>query len=350
MVDVLPAHQEREAAAQHQGTANAVSLAQASAAVAASEAIESVTSPVTAIFLQPWEAKAGYLDRLRRAGADRRYAIYLEERRAYGRQAGFYLDVANFFFEQKDEPTALRVLSNLAEIGLEDTALLRVLALRLAQVGRPDLARPLCERVLALRPDEPQSYRDLALVCAALRDYQRAVDLLWQVVSRPWDGRFPQIGLIALGELNAITATCGRPLDLGRIDPRLRDNLPVDVRVVLTWDADNCDMDLWVTDPNGEKAFYGHQLTYQGGRMSEDFTQGYGPEEFLLRSAKPGTYRVQINYFGDRRQSELGPVTAKAHIITHFGQPDQQEKVLTVRLTEQKESLDIGTVEIAPAH
>ena len=75
----------------------------------------------------------------------------------------------------------------------------RAHGLERAPVAEPRLVRR--ERVLALRPDEPQSYRDLALVCAALRDYQRAVDLLWQVVSRPWDGRFPQIGLIALGEL-----------------------------------------------------------------------------------------------------------------------------------------------------
>lgn len=44
--------------------------------------------------------------------------------------------------------------------------------------------------------------------------------------------------------------------------------MPLDLRVVLTWYADNTDIDLWVTDPKGEKAFYGHQLTYQGGRMS----------------------------------------------------------------------------------
>jgi uncharacterized protein YfaP (DUF2135 family) len=53
--------------------------------------------------------------------------------------------------------------------------------------------------------------------------------------------------------------------------------MPLDLRVVLSWDADNSDMDLWVTDPNGERAYYGNRLTYQGGRMSQDFTGGYGP-------------------------------------------------------------------------
>ena len=74
----------------------------------------------------------------------------------------------------------------------------------------------------------------------------------------------------------------------------MRKHLPVGQRVVLSWDADNTDIDLWVTDPNGERAFYGRQLTYQGGRMSRDFTGGYGPEEFTLRKPKAGKYRVKL--------------------------------------------------------
>jgi hypothetical protein len=71
---------------------------------------------------------------------------------------------------------------------------------------------------------------------------------------KPWNARFPDIELIALAELNAIVATAGAPLDTSCLDPRLVRNLPLDLRVVLTWDADNTDIDLWVTDPNGEKA------------------------------------------------------------------------------------------------
>lgn len=57
-----------------------------------------------------------------------------------------------------------------------------------------------------------------------------------------------------------------------------------------------------MTDPNGEKCFYGHQLTYQGGLISVDFIGGYGPEEFVLRDAKPGKYKVEANFFADRQQ------------------------------------------------
>jgi uncharacterized protein YfaP (DUF2135 family) len=93
-------------------------------------------------------------------------------------------------------------------------------------------------------------------------------------------------------------------------------------------------------------AKYDHPLTYQGGRMSKDFTQGYGPEEFILRNPKPGIYRVKMNYYGDRRQTAIGPVTVQARLITDFGLPSQKEERITMRLVDPKETLEIGSIEI----
>lgn len=323
-------------------TANAESAGGGGNFVAGADAAGAFAS----IALRPWEAKAGYLDRLRKASPDQRYSIYLEERSDHARQPGFFLDVAEFFFEAKDTGLALRILSNLAELQLDDSALFRVLANRLVQANRPELALSLFERVLVLRPEEPQSRRDLALVCAALKQNQRAVDLLWAVVVQSWDARFQEIELMALGELNAIIATCGENLDLSHIDARLLRNLPVGLRAVLTWDTDNSDVDLWVDDPNGEQAIYSHPRTAQGGRMSCDFTAGYGPEEFLLRDPKPGKYTVRINYYVDSRQTAFGPVTAQIRLITGFGTPKQREQLLTVRLSEEKENLEVGQITI----
>ncbi|MFT3783835.1 MAG: VIT domain-containing protein [Nibricoccus sp.] len=338
--DVVTLSEFRIASGEREGRAQRP--APAAARGAGNDDLVGDTSQAT-ISLQRWQPKAGYLNHLNRSTEAKTYGVYLEERGDNANQPGFYLDAANFFFDKKQPELALRILSNLAELGLEDAALLRVLAHRLMQADRPDQAVPLFERVLILRPEEPQSRRDLALACAAVKQYQRAIDLLWEIVSQPWDERFPDIELIALAELNAIVATCDTSLDLSKIDSRLRKNLPVGTRVILTWDANDCDIDLWVTDPNGEKAMYNHPLTYQGGRMSRDFTGGYGPEEFILRDPKAGMYNVEINYYGDRRQSALGPVTAQVRLITHFGTKDQKEERITVRLSENKEVLKIGS-------
>ncbi|SFK94913.1 VIT domain-containing protein [Lysobacter sp. cf310] len=298
------------------------------------------------IALQAWKPDSPYAARLRKATPEQAYAIYLDERDGYAASTAFYLDVADVLLEKRQRALALRVLSNLAELDLENRHILRVLGYRLLQADEPTLAVPLFERVVRLAEEEPQSFRDLGLAYAAARDYQPAIDNLYQVVSRSWDSRFDGVALIALNELNAIVATSGRPLDTSAMDKRLLRNLPLDLRAVLSWDSDNSDMDLWVTDPNGERCFYQHTLTYQGGRISNDFTGGYGPEEFMLRDAKPGKYKVEANFYGDRQQLVTGATTLQLWLSTGFGTSRQQDQRVTLRLKQQSETVLVGEFEV----
>ncbi|WP_431287415.1 VIT domain-containing protein [Roseateles chitinivorans] len=298
------------------------------------------------IALRPWQPNEVYAQRLKSAADKDLYAIYLDEKPSYLRSSAFFLDVADRLIERRQTALGLRVLSNLAEMDLGNRQLLRILAYRLKQAGRPRDAIPILEEVLRLAPDEPQSYRDLGLTWADAGEPQRAVDLLAEVVNRPWQNRFPDVELIALAELNAIAERSrlqGRKLDLSAIDARLRRPLPLALRVVMSWDADNTDIDLWVTDPDGERAYYGNVLTRQGGRMSRDFTGGYGPEEFSLRVAKPGTYTVQANFFGHRQQVIAPSTTIMVRLSTGFATARQQDKDLVLRLSGRGDGVVVGT-------
>ena len=105
-------------------------------------------------------------------------------------------------------------------------------------------------------------------------------------------------------------------------------------------------MDLWVTEPSGEKCFYGHNRTTIGGMISNDFTQGYGPEEYCLRKAMKGKYKIQANFFGSHQQSLSGPTTLQAEVITNFGRPNEKRQALTLRLEKAKDVVDVGTITI----
>src|SRR5690606_1138144 len=110
----------------------------------------------------------------------------------------------------------------------------------------------------------------------------------------------------------------------------------------MTWDADNTDIDLWVIDPVGDKAYYGQNQTRTGGHVSRDFTQGYGPEVFTIARPLPGTYRIQANYFGDRRQSVSGAVTVQVEFQTGFGESGGKRQAITRRLESGKQTIDLG--------
>lgn len=299
--------------------------------------------PAASITLKPWSPDTPYLKELKAAPKAERYGLYLRQRDTHGKTPGFFLDVSDLFREQGEKELALRILSNLAELKLEDAALLRVLGQRLRQLGFHDLAVWTFGEVLRMREEEPQSRRDLALACAEANAPQRAVELLWEVASKRWDGRFHDVNLIALGELNALVATAKTRLDASRVEPRLRENLPVDIRVVLNWDTDNSDMDLHVIDPRGETCYYSHNRTAIGGRISADVTDGYGPEEFLLKKAIPGTYRVQANFFGTRQQTAVGATTVVLELYLRYGTGRMENKSITLRLDGANRMVDIGS-------
>jgi hypothetical protein len=239
----------------------------------------------------------------------------------------------------------MQVLSNVSEMELENAALLRILAHRLAQHKELELAAGLFEEVLRLRPEEPQSYRDLALVLADLKKYPRAMQLLAHVVMNQWD-RFNEIEVIALMELNRIIALAKRAgIVKFPVDKRLVKLLDVDVRIILTWDADLTDIDLWIIEPSGEKAYYSHPRSTIGGNVSRDFTQGYGPEEYILRKAMRGMYKVQVNFYGSSAQTLSGAVTLQLDLYTNYGRRNEKRKSITLRLKERKDTITVGVLE-----
>lgn len=298
--------------------------------------------PKGKIELAAWSPDSPYLDEIKAAAPDSQYTTYLRLRTEYGNMPAFFLEVAQFFEEQKQADLALRILSNIAELELENHELLRILGHRLRQTGHLQESIYIFREVLAIREEEPQSYRDLALVLAEAGELQEAATLLYRVATQAWDIRFPGIGVIATHELNSLIGQHPQAIHTRQFDSRLLADMPTDIRVVLNWDADNVDMDLWVTDPHGAKCFYSRPNTAIGGLMSQDFTGGYGPEEFLLKNAIPGEYLIQTDYYGSSRQRISGPVHIQAKLILHYGKPQQEEQALTLRLGEAKEVVEVG--------
>lgn len=299
---------------------------------------------VGSINVKGWDPKSPYMTKIKQSkNMNEAYLIYLSEKNQYGTQPSFYLDVADYFIAKKEHQKGLRILSNIAELELENHSLLRVLANKLLQLKKYTLAIQLFKDLIELRPDEPQSYRDLGLAYEAVGNHNEAIKQLYYVVENTFENRFSGIELIAINELNAILSKNPKGLKIDFIDKKLLKNMPVDIRVVLNWDADNTDVDLWVTDPNGEKCYYDNKLTNLGGRISNDFTQGYGPEEFIIRKAKPGNYKIEAHYYGSTSQSIQGKATLSVQFFKQFGTQHEQKEEITRRLNVTNEVIYLGT-------
>lgn len=305
---------------------------------------ENPQSSSTNISIQYWNPDLPYLSQLKSTLAKDMYEKYLELKKENATSPTFYMDVAQYFYREGQVDNAIRIVSNLCEMKLEDAEVARSCANMLAEFKNYQLAVSVFEKVVEMRGEEPQSYRDLAFACAENGEYQRAADLLYKVGSSEWNSRFKEIQQIAINDLNALIALHPNDIDTTAYDQRLMGNYPVDIRVLLSWNTNDSDIDLWVTDPNGEKCYYAHQRTVIGGRLSEDITRGYGPEEFCIKEAKEGNYKIQVHYYGSTVQKKLQPVVVTAVVYTHFGTQKQEKQVLTLQLANKKDVYDVGTV------
>lgn len=99
--------------------------------------------------------------------------------------------------------------------------------------------------------------------------------------------------------------------------------------------SDDTDIDLWVTDPNKEVCMYSHSSTEIGGRLSNDFTQGFGPEQFLLKKAIKGKYKIQTNFFGENQVGIAGLTAIMAEIFINYATGKQERKIVVFQ--NQKE-------------
>src|SRR5687768_8283166 len=191
------------------------------------------------IEIKSWDPNTPYLAAMKAVTNDKAYGVYLEQRKQFRKSPAFYLDCADYLVKAGQRDVGIRVLTNVAELQLEDARLLRVAAHRLNQIGERELAIDLFEKVLKLRPEEPQSHRDLALALAdradqivagadkalwqrdlmlskVKSDYGRALDLLDKVITSNWD-RFQEIEVIALMEANQIMARLARMPEIGEV-------------------------------------------------------------------------------------------------------------------------------------
>ena len=326
-------------------TSNAyVSLNEMSDAVAVSAMESNIKlkdkAATATLAINKWDSNASYINALKSVDTKDIYGKYIALKSEYENNPFFYFDVATYLFQKKQRAEGLRVISNLAELELENTEVLRVLGRKLYEFRFYDEALTVFEEVLELRPFEPHSYIDLGLTYAEKGASQKAIENLYTVIDKAWDmdiiSRFRGIELITLHDINNIIFHRKEKLDKSFINPCLIKHMPVDIRIVMDWDANETDIDLWVTDPNKEKCSYNNKNTRIGGRISNDITQGYGPEEFRLKKAIEGKYDITAKFFGSQKQTSLSNVTVRAFLYTNFGTKKEQKRVLTIQLEPQK--------------
>ena len=295
-----------------------------------------------------WNPDRVYLKVLATVPADKKYAAYLQLRNDEISNPNFYFDVANYFYDNGNKEKALLVLSNIADLGLENHQLYKSLTYLLRQWEAYDDALFTANQVAIWRAQEPQAHRDLGLTLEDNKQYQAGFDELIKALEVNYygemSGQYAGVEDIILMDLNRMMQE-HKSIKTDKLDKKYLNKMPIEIRIILNWNQMDTDIDLHVIEPTDEECYYGHRDTQAGARFSKDFTQGYGPEQYLLRNAVKGKYIIKTNYFGERTLTENGPTTVMVEIYTTKN--GKTERTLqTIQLGKVKENQNLAEITI----
>ena len=319
-------------------------------------------TPDEAIVAAEWAPDRPWIAAFNQAG--RNWSAEVDRQRvAHGALPIFWFDLAEWHWRAGRAVEARRAAEAALDLPTRDNQTLSVVAARLQRYGDLDRAAVLLEQLADRENERPQPLRTLAMLLmqraeahrtagrtdAAKADLERAIRLLADAVLTV--RREQPLGFVqtALMDANAAVASYRR---LGGTDHALPQQLvallETDIRIVMEWNTPRSDLDLWVTQPNGEEVGYYHRLSATGGRLTADVTNGYGPEEFLLREASPGTYTVRAHTFAPDRSNPNGPAGLSVRIIRNFGRPNQTEEQMDIEMRPEEggERQLLGTITI----
>jgi tetratricopeptide (TPR) repeat protein len=264
--------------------------------------------------------------------------------------------IGDIYSELGEHDRARRAYSAVVELLPEDAGAQRALAMVLKQAGKLEPAYRRLLKASELRPEDTRIAFELGDVAQRLGRHDEALRRFKAIIE---DDKTPsKISYPARQRLAQIYARARRRA-LGRRDRKEAERLARaiaalevkggaanHIKIYLTWDTDRTDVDLWVTNPAGQRVFYKKKQGKFGGALFDDVTDGYGPESFTANRAARGTYLVQVNYYGTRRRS-FTEARGEVVVILDEGTARERRFTLPYRLFSPKQTVTVARIKVS---
>ncbi len=280
-------------------------------------------------------------------------------------QFGLIESEADSLFKKFGKYDALKMLSTIVERNPNDGVLLQDVAFSAMRLGLSEHAYYLFKKVTEKRPHQPHAYLALAQILNDMGNNDLARIYYEIAYTAKWDRRFEDIkavvGLDYLRFLQKVKKQGGRLRSKKIAKNRIRDlksyltsdevdiELDLDsigLMISMVWNTDKTDFDLYVTEPTGEECSYSHTRTKAGGWISNDATEGYGPELYMSPFREKGKYKISVDYYAD--DDSRASTHSQVYLVIYQNWGKKNEKVTrkVVSLKKEKEEQDVMEIDV----
>jgi len=195
-------------------------------------------------------------------------------------------------------------LYSASEIANGNVQVLEAIAYFLESWKQYDEAIRIYNFLLVNNPNELLYYRGLALAYYQKKDYSAAVKKYYAGITLnggEYEAYYKGYKAMLLQEMNAVIAAHRDSVDLSGINPQLIRPLSYDLRITIDCNNRNLGGNISVTEPGGKTvAYYGDQKAE--GKLTGNYYNSVfyhnGIEEYQLKKARPGKYRVNVSFYG----------------------------------------------------
>lgn len=231
--------------------------------------------------------------------------------------------------EQIDRAVLSRV-----DFAVDDEAQLLVTVALLSRFDAFDQAVELLKEGIRRNPWQPATWgmaRSLAeksgnadhMIWAHTGSLQHVWNAEHETLHRQWTAE--------LQKLERSLTAAGKPEKASEVREALAASQVRDLRIYLRWSGD-ADIDLSVTDPDGNECSWRTPLTPNGGMLVASSTGGRNAsEQFVIVRGKPGKYKVKVKWITGRVIRGQGLLT----VIRHENTPQEQKQSERINISRK---------------
>ncbi len=242
-----------------------------------------------------------------------------------------------------------RVLESRMDFANADIPELLIAVALLSRFEAWDEAMRICREATELNPDLSESWLLARSVADKSKNPEHRVWARYGILKHVWnddsDALHDEARKVIL-KTAAQLEMAGDSPQAERIRNQLREASRTDLMLILRW-VGSADLDLMVTQPNGEQCSFKNRFTTDGARFAHDDTGSATDgstkryEQYVCRVAEKGDYKAAVRFVLGKTAGGI----AALEIIRHVGTPQESRSTQTIKLTREDVQISIPVAE-----
>jgi hypothetical protein len=266
---------------------------------------------------------------------------YLQQYSTYKNETNYHFNIINYFQEKyKKQNNILKVLSDYEYFSSDNPEDLKGIAYKYQELNETKKATSIYKKIIALRPEYLQSYRDLANTFLEQKEHRNA----WLVYNYYLNKGF-KISENDLGEIIASEIISNYNSD--KQDDSFKQkiiiknpnkNIESDVRLVFEWNTSEAEFILEFVNPNMQVYSIENSIDKNNDLILDQKKKGYTSKEIFIDTLGKGNWKINATYLGNKQYK---PTIFKVTSYYNWGRPNQSKKTNVFEFTLQNVKMQL---------